>query len=477
MTRFGAALIDLNRKYLLLIGGKKLDLEELCRKYLREGRSSEHILETLTGLTGSGEAALAILQEVTNSENIPDGFLKTVCEVPEVGFSAFRSGLGCRGEGDFLIHRTIADIIGDTGAVVDSKHQDDGGVVRVEAGFISAAVDGMHSRLSHFPFLAGFHAARAAVRDVIVMGARPVAMLADIHIANDGDIGSILDYTAGASAVAELLDVPLVGGSTLRIGGDMVRGDRITGCMVGIGTGQNLTARYRAEAGDLLVMTEGYGGGTITTTALYNGYPEVLLYTLNVKTMLAAMKLNRSPISENVHAMTDITNGGIRGDAHEFGSTAEVKVILERERIEELIPYDIMKMLTELEIDPLGISIDSLLFTIPPAHADRLIQFLSDCGVESAVVGRMEPGSGVHILEKDERTNTTKGMDESGESDGKLRRLPARFREAPYTPVKKVLDQDRVDLDDLREALLAAEKNIREKKMAILDWIRSRDNE
>ena len=43
-------------------------------------------------------------------------------------------------------------------------------------------------------------------------------------LADDGDVAKIFDYTAGITTVGEAMGVPLVTGSTLRIGGDMVLG-------------------------------------------------------------------------------------------------------------------------------------------------------------------------------------------------------------------------------------------------------------
>jgi hydrogenase expression/formation protein len=457
-------------------------LEEYARKALRKGRAAEQIVRELEQFTGSETKALAILKEVTNTEHLPEGFINDLCKYSLTGYSAFTSGLGCRGEGDFIVHHTIAEIIGETGAVVDSRQQDDGGIISTEHGIISAAVDGMHSRLSQFPFLAGFHAARAAIRDVIVMGARPVAMLSDIHIANDGDVGKILDYTAGASSVSELLGVPLIGGSTLRLGGDLVTGDRLTGCIVGIGTGRKLTARRNARSGDVLVMTEGYGGGTITTTALYNGYPEILLETLNVKTILAAMKLLDTPLIEKIHAMTDITNGGIRGDAHEFGSTAKVKVIINKSIVGELISPAIIKMLKTLEIDPLGISIDALLFTLDSEDADELISFFNNENIKAKIVGNIEKGSGVYIKVDEsqenigEKVQKVKSGNDIGITEPKtLKQLETRFREVPYTPLKNVVDDNIPDIQQLTKALKDALRQERDKKNQIIEWIRKKE--
>ena len=69
----------------------------------------------------------------------------------------------------------------------------------------------MHSRLSDYPFLAGFHVTRAALRDIYVMGAKPVALLSDIHLADDGDVAKLFkDRIAGIATVSELIHVPLM---------------------------------------------------------------------------------------------------------------------------------------------------------------------------------------------------------------------------------------------------------------------------
>lgn len=154
-------------------------------------------------------------------------------------------GVGSRGIGDFYTHEKIAQVIGKTSAVVDSSHLDDSGVVHAGGQYIVVTIDGMHSRLSDFPFLAGFHVARAALRDVYVMGARPIALLSDIHVADDGDVAKIFDHIAGITTVSELTGIPLVTGSTLRIGGDMVIGERMTGGVGAVGIAESLTARIQ----------------------------------------------------------------------------------------------------------------------------------------------------------------------------------------------------------------------------------------
>jgi len=321
-------------------------------------------------------------------------------------------GVGSRGSGDFYAHEKIGEIIGATSAVVDSSSLSDSGVVRFPdsekrkgAGksegkekFVVVTVDGMHSRLSDFPFLAGFHVARAALRDVYVMGATPLALFSDIHVADDGDVAKIFDHVAGISAVSDATGVPLVTGSTLRIGGDVVIGERMTGCVGAVGVAEAVVSREGATEKDVILMTEGAGGGTISTAALYYGEPEVVKETLNINFLRACNALIEADMVRRVHVMTDVTNGGIRGDANEIAKVAAVKLVFYEDRIRILVNEKVLGMLERHGIDYLGVSLDALLVICPEAIAEDVKKVVRSKGVRIEVVGRVESGRGAEIF-------------------------------------------------------------------------------
>jgi len=202
--------------------------EKLAERILEVKKTTREIAKRLAGaVIAEAKATLA-----------PSG---DVFEPIYAGVSMGEFGAGSRGIGDFYVHEKIAGIIGKTNAVVDLSHMDDAGVVKSDDDYIIVTVDGMHSRLSDFPFLAGFHDARAAIRDVYVMGSQPLALLSDIHVADDGDVAKIFDYIAGITTISKLTEAPLVTGSTLRIGGDVVIGSRMSGCVGAIGVAYTLT--------------------------------------------------------------------------------------------------------------------------------------------------------------------------------------------------------------------------------------------
>lgn len=447
-----------------------MDIEDFVKKCISESRSEEEIVEKLTSIIrfyknmspdDSMKLSQAVFDEVSMVSSLDDGkFLS----YPRSNVHMGEFGVGSRGSGDFYLHSKIAEIIRETrvGAVVNSAAQDDGGVVEIDEGsrFVTTAIDGIHSRLGDYPFLAGFHTARATLRDVCVMGAKPVSLISDIHLADDGDVSKILDYTAGICAVSELTGVPLVSGSTLRVGGDMVLGNRMVGAVGAVGTSRDIpTARSEAKAGDVVLMTEGSGGGTITTTAIYNNRLDVIEETLNVQFIRAADILNSI---DDIHALTDITNGGIIGDANEINKSTGLGIHLYRDRILDLINPKVLSMLLELDIDPLGVSIDSLMIIASPDAVDVIIESLEKAGIRADVIGEIN--------------RTAKTTMES--SDGSVELLLPKFREAAYTPVKKVVDSlGRADYEKSVVEIDRVTREVISKKDDVVRWIRKRYGE
>lgn len=436
-----------------------MDLEGYAKRGIRRNernlkeKLADRILEIKNiSRKHAEEIASAVIVEAKATINPKGDILQPISS----GVTMGEFGVGSRGAGDFYAHEKIAEVIGKTGAVVDSSHLDDSGVVRAGGKYLVVTIDGMHSRLSDFPFLAGFHVARAALRDVYVMGARPVALFSDIHVADDGDVAKIFDHIAGITAVSELTGVPLITGSTLRIGGDMVIGERMTGGVGAVGVAENLTARIQAIPGDVILMTEGAGGGTVSTTALYYGMHKLVDETINLKFIDACEALFEAKLIEKIHAMTDVTNGGVRGDAKEISRTAGVKLIFEEEKMRALVNKKVLAMMDELEIDYLGVSLDALLIIAPPEHADEILECVRNKGVAVDIVGRVEEGDGAELIVNGEGHDFT-----------------PRFRESAYTPIKKLVgEKTPKNFEAMKKAVDKAAAQAVEKKKRVIGRIK-----
>ena len=414
------------------------------------------------------EMAAAVIDEVKCTlkiDSYPDESMKELIKYPESHVAMGEIGVGSRGAGDFFVHRKIAEIVSSTksSAYISPSAQDDGGVVKSEVDskevYITTAVDGIHSRLSEYPFLGGFHVARATLRDVCVMGADPIAMLSDLHLADDGDVGKLFDFTAGVCAVSELVDVPLVAGSTLRVGGDMVLGDRLVSAVGAVGISQYPpTARKRAESGDVVLLTEGSGGGTITTTAIYHGMFDVVWETMDINFIKSSEAIFQAGLLPEVHAMTDVTNGGLRGDAHEITKTTGLGLTFYEDKIRGMVNPKVLDMLEKLDIDPLGVSVDSLMIIAPEDIATNVKKAISNVGVKISEIGFVDD------------TGVSKLIKEDGEEE-----LKPLFREAAYTKIKKIVgDIEPEDFDIMKDKVQNAALEAIKKKDKIVKIINER---
>ncbi|MEM3526076.1 MAG: AIR synthase-related protein [Candidatus Jordarchaeaceae archaeon] len=449
------------------------DLEGLVKRLYIKGFSKEEIISRLVDEIKiykdlTDEEALKLANAVF-SETWTAINQKTAKEVEDIlnysscGATMHDLGVGCRGEGDFFVHRLLAKI-SDAGinTLLGPQSQDDAGAVKGNHDIIVVSVDGTHSRLTEFPFIAGFHVTRASLRDIYVKGAKPVALLTDLHLADDGDVGKLFDFMAGIRTVSKLTGVPLVAGSTLRVGGDMVIGTRFVSCVGAVGVVKEphlLAARSRVKPGDDIIMTEGAGGGTIATTALYSGMSEVILETLNVQFIKACEILMNENLFGKIHAATDWTNGGLRGDCNEICKTANVGIKIFEEKVESLVNPIVLKMLRSLNIDYLGVSIDSLLIFNPPEFSGEILSALRGAKIKSDIIGTVvEEPKGAELV-----------------SNGKVKSLQPHYREAAYTEVKKLVGEESPENKEkiMNETAQAAQKAI-EKSERIIKLIQSR---
>ena len=210
------------------------------------------------------------------------------------------------------------------------------------------------------------------------------------------------------------------------------------------------TARKTAAAGDVILMTEGAGGGTITTIALYNGYFDVLKETMNVDFMMDCKKIQEEGLIPKIHAMTDVTNGGLRGDAAEISTTSGHKLLFYEEMLDKTVNSKVLEMLEELEIDHLGISTDSLMLILPEQYVADVKKTLNN----AFEVGRVEAGSGAKILGEKERDFTP------------------LFRESAYTKIKKVIGESSPEnLEPLKEKIIKAKEASINKKNQIIGGV------
>ncbi len=456
------------------------DLEGLTRRLLKRGKNDEEIINRIIqeyldfkdiNEDEAKKYSKAILDECKRSDlsYVSNRFIKELLEVEIADVTIGRQGVGCRGAGDFFVHKLIAELsettqkpflapnsLDDAGAVKLSEIK---GFEKYEDIVVVSKMEGIHSRLSDFPFICGFHVTRACLRDLYVKGAKPISIMVDVHLGDDADVGKLFDFMAGISSISELTNVPITAGSTLRIGGDMVIGDRLVGGLSAVGVlTDKILARRNIQIGDKILMTEGAGGGTIATTAIYSGNHEVVKETLNIKFLEACELILESDYREHIRAMCDVTNGGLRGDLYEINYEANCGVLIYEDKVRKLVNPNVLNLLEKVGVDYLGVSLDALLIYCSESAVSKIISDLSKIDIKCFEIGYVDNSKEVKMIH----------------IDGKESTILPRFRESAYTKIKQVIGEDTPENKDIMEKKIeiAAQKSL-EKRKNIINYIKT----
>jgi hydrogenase expression/formation protein len=184
--------------------------------------------------------------------------------------------------------------------------------------------------------------------------------------------------------------------------------------------------------------------------------PEIVEETINLHFLRAAEALLASAELQGIHAMTDVTNGGLRGDIHEMAGTAGCRVRVHEEKVRPLVNPKVAAMLENLAIDYLGISIDALLVTAPPEAADGIRRVIRGAGVRIEEIGSVEKGTPEAVLV----------------IDGKETDFSPRFRESAYTPLKKVVEYGGRSLEEMKAGVDRAAEAAIAKKRRVMERLR-----
>ncbi len=447
------------------------DLEGLTRRLIEKGNTRHEILERLVqeyldfkdiDIDRADRLAKAVLDEciISDISRLPTSFIKNLLSICKANVSVGKQGVGCRGAGDFFVHKLIAELSEtDKKAFLSPSSLDDAGAVKLskknidenkDGTIIVSKMEGIHSRLSDFPFVCGFHVTRACLRDLYVKGAKPISIMVDVHLGDDADVGKLFDFMAGVSTISELAEVPITAGSTLRIGGDMVIGDRLVGGIAAIGITNNVLARRNIKPGDKVILTEGAGGGTISTTAIYSGNHEIVKETMNIKFLEACELILNSSYKDHIHAMCDVTNGGLRGDLWEINYEAKCGVTIYEEKVRRLVNPRVLEMLEKVGVDYLGVSLDALLIYCPEKYSKEIIKDLQNHNIQCAEIGFVDDSQQVSMISKD---NIKKQI------------LP-RFRESAYTKIKQEIGEETPKMIEMMEKSIenAATKALNKRK-------------
>lgn len=228
---------------------------------------------------------------------------------------------------------------------------------------------------------AGRLAVTVNANDICAVGADPRWLLATILAPVDVEAAELESLLVDLRRACDEAGIELVGGHTEVT--DAVTRTVVSSTMIGSAPLATIIRSDGAQDGDLVIQA---GRAAVEGTAIL-GHPE-LLDDPGISIAVAARALRSI---DGIHAMHDVTEGGIATASLELAEAAGLGV--------ELFADDILWLPQTLEecesrdLDPLGLlGSGTLLAAVSPDAADAAMAALAATGVASYLIGRMESG-------------------------------------------------------------------------------------
>lgn len=298
----------------------------------------------------------------------------------------------------------------DPAVLVGYQTADDGGVYRLSDELALVQTVDFFTPVVDDPFQYGQIAAANALSDVYAMGGEPRFALSVVGFPKSGlDTGILGEIMAGGSAKLAEARVPVIGGHSVQ--------DpeiKFGYCVTGVVSPHACWTNAAAQAGDALVLTKPLGTGIITTGVKFEKTPPpVLEAALEVMLRLNDVAA-RAAASYSVHSATDITGFGLLGHALEMAQASGARLRLRASQVPliagtrdlaqtGMLPGGIESnraylgdrvewhsttlIVQQILLDPQ--TSGGLLFSLPPADAEKLVADLAGQNQEAAIVGEV----------------------------------------------------------------------------------------
>lgn len=258
--------------------------------------------------------------------------------------------------------------------------------------------------------LTGHGVARWAVdvnlNDLAVSGARPRWLLATVLLPPGTTASAALCLLADLAGAAAASGLSLVGGHTEVT--DTVTRPLVSLTAMGTVARDRLLDKRRVEPGDDLVLTRALAveGTALLAVELADelraaglGEDELEACRALAADVSVAREALAAAALPGVHAVHDVTEGGLAAAVRELAAATGHGITVEREAV-PVLPQT-RRVCDALAVDPLGlIASGSLLVCCRPEATPRLREVLAGLGVPATVIGRVgEPGAGVSARE------------------------------------------------------------------------------
>ena len=287
------------------------------------------------------------------------------------------------------------------------------GVVDIGDGFAVAFKIESHNHPSAIePYEGAATGVGGIVRDILAMGARPMALMNSLRFGPPDDERQrylLNGVVSGISGYGNCIGVPNVGGEV--VFDESYAGNPLVNAMcIGIIEGGKIMSARADAAGDLLVLVgaktgrDGIHGASGLASRTFQEQAEMrsavqvgnpFLEKVLIEACLEAIGL------PGVVGMQDCGAAGITSAAIEMAERSELGINIDVAKVprreNEMSPYEVM----------LSESQERMLLAVKPGHEDQLFELFEKWDLDAAIIGTFEVGNLVIVTEGTNRVSTT----------------------------------------------------------------------
>ena len=273
---------------------------------------------------------------------------------------------------------------------------DDGAVIRIGDEYVVVTVDSYTVKPLKFPGGdLGVLAASGTINDLLMMGAKPVAVEDAVLVEEGTDMDLVREIMNSFIRVVTEEGLALIGGD-FKV---MPKGslDTMVITSVGIGITDRPIADSGLRTGDDIIVTGPIAEHGATIIAAQLGMLDSIKgLRSDVKPLTNVMLPLIEKFGDHIHAARDPTRGGIASILNEWASAIGKTIIIRREDIP--IEESTRNFLDMLGIDSLQVASEGLaVLGVDHEVADDVVKYLRSIGqVQANIIGRVvEPPSDV----------------------------------------------------------------------------------
>ena len=287
-----------------------------------------------------------------------------------------------------------------TGVVVGPQLGEDAAVIELGDNYLVATSDPITFATEDI----GWYVVCVNSNDIAAMGAVPKWLLVTLLLPEDATTPAMVrDIMAQLTQACTAFDIALCSGHTEVT--PAVTQPVVIGQMMGITHKDALFTSADARVGDALILTKGLG--VEATAIIARECEEQLREKYNAPFLEQAKNYLMDPgisvlkdaqiaaATGGVHAMHDVTEGGVTTAAYELATAAELGVVVYLDKLlgSPILYSDTTRTLCDMfGLNPLGvISSGAMLIASAPEKSDAICQTLAEAGINADIIGTFLP--------------------------------------------------------------------------------------